>query len=285
MLQIVPLPRSDEDSWKVGSLRPTIIESGSVFAPSKITLNWNWANVSNKSGTLMRSSQIEYRLYYIRLGGHTKSKDAVKHPAAILSSACGILMNGHAAGNWTRARSETMELDIDGGLYVFNVLARERGWANWFPRFGNFCTSPCLMGAFQPLPYTWEPFKPISGTASKGFSLGITVLLSAFGILGCIIAAGFYTVNDQAKKRNEAQELQDMQQMRRAAIERGEKYPVLKKRRPLSLWERLTGEIITKDDEEYDDCLSPEERRKIELYHRNELGADSEFDTRDIPAV
>jgi len=283
--KIVPLPRVHEDSWKVGSLHPTIVESGSIFKPSEITLTWNFANISNKSGTLLRSSGVEYRLYYIRLGEHTESIATVKRPANILSSACGILMNGKAAGNWTTARTETMKLDIDGGLYVFNVLARESGWKNWFPRVGNYCTSPCLMGAFQPLPYMWSPFKPTAGTASASFSFAMSTLLSAFGILGCIIAGGFYTVYDRAKKRNEAQELQEMQQMRRAAIERGEKYPVVKKRRALTLWERLTGEIITKDDEEYDDCLSPEERRKIELYHRNELGADSEFDTRDIPSV
>lgn len=28
-----------------------------------------------------------------------------------------------------------------------------------------------------------------------------------------------------------------------------------------------------------------QERRKIELFHRNELGADSELDTREIPSV
>lgn len=168
---------------------------------------------------------------------------------------------------------------------MFNILARPYGWDNWLPRYGNFCTTPCLAGAFQPLPYTWTPYKPLAGTATKEFDLALTVLFTGFGILGCVIFAGFYHVYDKAMKRNEAQELLEIQQKRRAAIELGEKYPVVKKRRQLTIWERLTGEIITSQDETYDDCLNPEERRKIELYHRNELGADSELDRREIPAV
>ncbi len=63
---------------------------------------------------------------------------------------------------------------------------------------------------------------------------------------------------------------------RRAAIERGEKYAVAKKKRQLTLWERMTGVIVTKEDEDYDDCLSAEERHKIEIFRRMEMGENAD---------
>ena len=211
-----------------------------------------------------------------------------KHPQKIMASACGVLRNGIPVGNWTNSSSARFTLGLDGGVYQFNVLARPRSIqpygvaVNW--REPN-CTSPCLVGAYQALPYTWIPYKPVKGTDTSSFETALGVLLTGLSLLGCVILAGFWHVHEGAQRRLEAQELVELQQQRRAAIERGEKYHIKKKRRQLTLWERLTGEIVTKEDEEYDDCLNAEERRKIEQYHRSELGAEGEFDRREIPGV
>lgn len=199
-----------------------------------------------------------------------------------MTSACGVLLNGlEASSNWTTDRSAKFTLDIDGGLYLFNVLARPIG-TDWQ---ATNCTYPCMVGSYQALPYTWTPYKPVVTTESRGFTLAFSVLITGFSLLGCVIVGGLWYVYEGAQKRLEAQELVELQQNRRAAIERGEKFHLKKKRRQLTLWERLTGEVVTQEDDEYDDCLNAEERRKIELYHRSELGADSEYDTRAIPGV
>jgi len=279
--EIVPTLRPGDQWFEVGRLASEVVLSGSIYEPSSVKISWYWANKTDASGAIVNTN-LEYRLYYIRIGSPQLQTTATLDPQYIMSAPCAVLMNGVALGNWSTAHEETFEMSLNGGLYMFNVLARPPGWANWNT---TQCTDPCLAGSFEALPFTFDPFKPLAGTDTEEFKLGLTVIVSAFGVLCAIIAIGFYFIQKRAQKRVEAQELMDLQNQRRAAIERGEKYNVSKKKRQLSLWERLTGEIVTKEDEEYDDCLSSEERRKVEMFRRVELGADSELDTREIPSV
>merc|ERR1711937_778715 len=120
--------------------------------------------------------------------------------------------------------NSTHTLHIDGGRYISNVLARTSGWTNWFPKYGNYCVDPCLVGAYEALPFFINPYKPVHGTDTDEFQLALTILLSSFAALGIVVISGFLYIFHKSRTREHAKNLMELQEERRARIERGEKY-------------------------------------------------------------
>jgi len=245
-------------SYTPGMLNYTIEYSNSIFIPSSIAITHDAAVVSNAS-----TDAISYNLYYLRLGdvkgeaALTNWTEQVHWTNRSMTTACAILTRGTLVST-TTTTSNTFTMSLVGGAYVMAVLGS---------------TDSGYQGSFDSLPFY---FLPYDSPLVEGDSMWtMTLVLIFLGILLCLMVTAvlFWCLHSRWNEREHAKELLKEQLERKALMAEGKAYEPAKKHRSLTCWERLTGEIVTNEDEVYgEDGLTTLERRTVVEFESIEMG-------------